>query len=107
MARGGQLERTAVGDQHVHAAMAELGAVLGGEQSGHIISADHSMSGDGVLTALQLAAFLLQEDSRIGWIKASARSRSVCAMCVCRIATAALGAMRCPTTAIAAAEATG
>ena len=57
-ARGGQLERTAVGDQHVHAAMAELGAVLGGEQSGHIISADHGMSGDGVLTALQLAALL-------------------------------------------------
>ena len=32
--------------------------MLGGEQSGHIISADHGMSGDGVLTALQLAALL-------------------------------------------------
>ena len=57
-ARGGLLERTAVGDQHVHAAMAELGAALGGEQSGHIISADHGMSGDGLLTALQLASLL-------------------------------------------------
>ena len=57
-ARGGLLERTAVGDQHVHAAMAELGAALGGEQSGHIISADYGMSGDGLLTALHLAALL-------------------------------------------------
>lgn len=56
--RGGLLERTAVGDQHVHAAMAKLGASLGGEQSGHIISAQHGMSGDGLLTALHLAALL-------------------------------------------------
>ncbi|MFM7635188.1 MAG: phosphoglucosamine mutase, partial [Cyanobacteriota bacterium] len=34
---GGVLERTAVGDQYVHAAMEELGAALGGEQSGHIL----------------------------------------------------------------------
>ena len=51
-ARGGVLERTAVGDQYVHAAMEELGAALGGEQSGHILSARHGMSGEGLLTAL-------------------------------------------------------
>jgi len=38
--------------------MAKLGASLGGEQSGHIISAQHGMSGDGLLTALHLAALL-------------------------------------------------
>ncbi len=54
-ARGGVLERTAVGDQYVHAAMVSTGAGLGGEQSGHILSAAHGLSGDGVLTALQLA----------------------------------------------------
>ena len=54
-ARGGQLERTPVGDQHVHAAMVSSGAALGGEQSGHILSSAHGLSGDGVLTALQLA----------------------------------------------------
>lgn len=53
--RGGLLERTPVGDQHVHAAMVESGAALGGEQSGHILAASHGLCGDGVLTALQLA----------------------------------------------------
>ena len=53
--RGGQLERTPVGDQHVHAAMVASGAALGGEQSGHILAASHGLCGDGVLTALQLA----------------------------------------------------
>ncbi len=55
---GGVLERTAVGDQYVHAAMQELGAGLGGEQSGHILSAEHGMSGDGLLTALQVATLV-------------------------------------------------
>jgi len=55
---GGMLERTAVGDQYVHAAMQELGAGLGGEQSGHILSASHGMSGDGLLTALQVATLV-------------------------------------------------
>jgi phosphoglucosamine mutase len=55
---GGVLERTAVGDQHVHAAMEELGAGLGGEQSGHILAARHGMSGDGLLTALQVATLV-------------------------------------------------
>ena len=55
---GGLLERTAVGDQHVHAAMEALGAGLGGEQSGHILSARHGMSGDGLLTALQVATLV-------------------------------------------------
>ena len=53
--RGGMLERTPVGDQHVHAAMVASGAALGGEQSGHILAASHGLCGDGVLTALQLA----------------------------------------------------
>ncbi|MBM5820678.1 MAG: phosphoglucosamine mutase, partial [Cyanobacteria bacterium K_DeepCast_150m_m2_101] len=57
-ASGGLLERTAVGDQYVHAAMEELGAALGGEQSGHILSARYGMSGDGLLTALQVATLI-------------------------------------------------
>ncbi len=57
-ADGGVLERTDVGDQHVHAAMESLGAGLGGEQSGHILSARHGMSGDGLLTALQVATLI-------------------------------------------------
>ncbi|GCE76779.1 phosphoglucosamine mutase [Cellulomonas biazotea] len=47
---------TAVGDRYVLEAMRAGGYSLGGEQSGHIIMAAHSTTGDGVLTALQLAA---------------------------------------------------
>ena len=47
---------TAVGDRYVLEAMRAGGFTLGGEQSGHIILAEHATTGDGVLTALQLAA---------------------------------------------------
>ncbi|MFN5516464.1 MAG: phosphoglucosamine mutase [Cyanobacteriota bacterium] len=57
---GGRLHRTAVGDQHVQAQMWETGAMLGGEQSGHIICHHHSFSGDGVQAALHLTALVKQ-----------------------------------------------
>src|SRR5699024_2534989 len=47
--------QTGVGDRYVLEAMREGGFSLGGEQSGHIILADHASTGDGVLTALTLA----------------------------------------------------
>jgi phosphoglucosamine mutase len=63
-----------VGDQYVHAAMEELGAALGGEQSGHILSARHGMSGDGLLTALQVAALIqAQGGSLADWLDGSFR----------------------------------
>jgi phosphoglucosamine mutase len=72
--RGGVLERTAVGDQHVHRAMEELGAGLGGEQSGHILSARHGMSGDGLLTALQVATLLHGQGQGLAeWLDGSFR----------------------------------
>lgn len=57
---GGQLVRTKVGDQYVHAEMDRLGGMLGGEQSGHILCRHYGVSGDGVLTALHLAALVKQ-----------------------------------------------
>ena len=73
-ARGGVLERTAVGDQYVHAAMEELGAALGGEQSGHILSAHHGMSGDGLLTALQVATLIGERGGDLAaWLDESFR----------------------------------
>ena len=55
---GGQLIRTSVGDQHVHAQMQRSGATLGGEQSGHIICPHYSITGDGLMTALQIATLV-------------------------------------------------
>jgi phosphoglucosamine mutase len=56
--QGGKLIRAAVGDQHVHAEMLQHGAVLGGEQSGHILCQHYGVSGDGISTALHLAALV-------------------------------------------------
>ncbi|WP_241433974.1 MULTISPECIES: phosphoglucosamine mutase [unclassified Prochlorococcus] len=53
--RGGILQRTPVGDTHVHQAMIDSKADLGGEQSGHILSRLNDLSGDGLLTAIQLS----------------------------------------------------
>lgn len=57
---GGTLLRTAVGDQNVQASMWETGAMLGGEQSGHIICHHHSYSGDGIQAALHLTSLVKQ-----------------------------------------------
>lgn len=54
-----------VGDKHVVAEMVSLGAVLGGEQSGHVIFANHSTTGDGILTALQVAATIATSTSKL------------------------------------------
>jgi phosphoglucosamine mutase len=54
--RGIKLIETPVGDRYVIEAMREHGAVIGGEQSGHVIFADHSTTGDGLITGLRLLA---------------------------------------------------
>src|SRR5436190_16254937 len=46
------LLETKVGDRYVLEEMLASGAVLGGEQSGHVIFRDHATTGDGILTAL-------------------------------------------------------
>jgi phosphoglucosamine mutase len=43
-----------VGDRYVLEMMQEKGAILGGEESGHIICLNHHTSGDGIIAALQL-----------------------------------------------------
>lgn len=55
-AAGIRTVETAVGDRYVLEEMRAGGYALGGEQSGHVILAQHATTGDGVLTALQLAA---------------------------------------------------
>ena len=57
-AAGGRVIRTPVGDRHVFEAMERSDASLGGEQSGHIIFRDLAVTGDGILTGIQLVKTL-------------------------------------------------
>jgi phosphoglucosamine mutase len=59
---GCRLVRTAVGDRYVVEAMIHGGYNLGGEQSGHLVFLDHTTTGDGIITALQLLAVMLRAD---------------------------------------------
>jgi phosphoglucosamine mutase len=54
-----------VGDRYVLEDMQHLGAVIGGEDSGHMIFLDHHTTGDGILAALQLIAAMIREGKPI------------------------------------------
>ena len=69
---GGILFRTDVGDKYVHDAIKEKGALLGGEQSGHILSKINNFSGDGILTALQISKYCKKKNITLNdWLKSS------------------------------------
>ncbi len=57
---GIQLVRTRVGDRYVAEAMCQHGAIIGGEQSGHIIFREVATTGDGLITLLQTLTLYLQ-----------------------------------------------
>ena len=48
------IDVTKVGDRYVLESMLKTGGIIGGEQSGHIIFLNHSTTGDGCLSSLQL-----------------------------------------------------
>lgn len=50
-----------VGDRYVLEDMLRLGAVIGGEDAGHMIFLDHHTTGDGIIAALQLVAALIKQ----------------------------------------------
>jgi phosphoglucosamine mutase len=52
---------TKVGDRYVLEDMLRLGAVIGGEESGHLIFLDHHTTGDGIMAAMQLLAAMITE----------------------------------------------
>ena len=53
-AAGGEVVRTPVGDKYILEGMQVAGAMLGGEKSGHVIILEHTTSGDGIVTALEV-----------------------------------------------------
>lgn len=62
---GLNIEQTKVGDRYVLERMKEMGASLGGEQSGHIIFLDENTTGDGLLSALHLLQVMVDTGKKL------------------------------------------
>ena len=70
---GVSLVRTRVGDRYVLDQMLASHAVLGGEQSGHIIFLEHNTTGDGLVTALQLASIVRSSGKALSELRKTMR----------------------------------
>ncbi|WP_009633046.1 phosphoglucosamine mutase [Synechocystis sp. PCC 7509] len=68
--QGGKLYRTSVGDRYVQAQMQTTGAMLGGEQSGHILCPHYGVTGDGISTGLHLAALVKRSGTTLSQLAA-------------------------------------
>ncbi|MEY2958162.1 MAG: phosphoglucosamine mutase, partial [Actinomycetota bacterium] len=76
MERSGiRVVETAVGDRYVLEAIAAEGASLGGEQSGHVVFADHATTGDGMLTALALLDVVQRSGRRLSDLASAAMTQ--------------------------------
>lgn len=71
---GGRIIRTKVGDRYVTEEMLKGGYNLGGEQSGHIIFMDHTTTGDGIISALQILAIMVKENKKLSELAAVMRT---------------------------------
>jgi len=67
---GGRLARTPVGDKYILEGMLVSGAGLGGEKSGHIIVREHTTSGDGIVTALEVLGIVARSGKRLSELAA-------------------------------------
>ncbi|MFS1514629.1 phosphoglucosamine mutase [Chengkuizengella sp. SCS-71B] len=66
---GMQSSKTAVGDRYVMEEMRKHGYNLGGEQSGHVIFLDHSTTGDGILSGIQLVSTIQHSGKKLSELK--------------------------------------
>lgn len=73
--RGITLYQTNVGDRYVIEKMREEGAILGGEQSGHIIFSRYNTTGDGLVTALNLLHILAVTGKPLSVLKKEAMEK--------------------------------
>jgi phosphoglucosamine mutase len=64
-AAGGRVVRTPVGDKYILDGMQVSGAGLGGEKSGHVILLEHTTSGDGIVTALEILRVMTRTSAPI------------------------------------------
>jgi len=62
---GIKVYRSSVGDKNVVEMMEKKGLNFGGEQSGHIIFSDFAKTGDGITSALQALAYLIESKKRV------------------------------------------
>jgi phosphoglucosamine mutase len=67
--KGIALKRTKVGDRYVIEEMVRSGAILGGEQSGHIIFGDYNSTGDGTIAALQIVRIMKDRGRRLSELR--------------------------------------
>lgn len=63
--KGIPFARAKVGDRYVMAEMLERGWVLGGENSGHIVCAQHTTTGDAIISALQVVRALRRKQQTL------------------------------------------
>ena len=64
-AEGISVDVTGVGDRYVLEQMLKTGCVIGGEQSGHIIFLEHTTTGDGILSSIQLVKAVLASERKL------------------------------------------
>ena len=61
---GIKVYRSAVGDKYVLELIKRYDLNFGGEQSGHIIFSEYAKTGDGLVSALQAVAYLLESNKK-------------------------------------------
>ncbi len=66
---GGRVVRTSVGDRYVIEEMRRHSYNVGGEQSGHIIFADYTTTGDGIISALQILRTMIESGRPLGELR--------------------------------------
>ena len=72
-AEGGKVERVDVGDRNVAQRMREIGANIGGENSGHIIFSNFATTGDGLLAAVKLIELMCKTGKPLSLLRKEIR----------------------------------